>query len=87
MLSLLPERATEGETRPEDGADGGSPLWFAVLGVLAGLATAAFVGIWYRSVHSPGGYVTWSRREETTAPASLVYIWRRANTDDISPPF
>ncbi|WP_435178918.1 hypothetical protein [Halorussus sp. AFM4] len=80
-----PEGTGPAESRSESGR-AASRRHLAV-GAALGLAAAAGVASWRRSKHAPAGYVTWSRREETPAPDSLVYIWRRKNLGDIAPPF
>lgn len=84
MAPLLPGRASPDE---RSDSDGGSSLAVGALGVVAGLVAAGVLALLYRTKHSPAGYATWTRREETVAPPGLVYIWRRADTDAISPPF
>lgn len=74
-------------TESTSGSDRASSLRPLAVGAALGLAAAAGVASWRRSKHAPGGYVTWSRREETPAPDSLVYIWRRRSLGDIAPPF
>lgn len=78
-------RTTPAERESRGGR--GSSLRSVAVGALLGLAAAAGVASWLRSKDAPGGYVTWSRREETPAPDSLVFIWRRTDLGDIAPPF
>lgn len=66
---------------------GSASLRTLATAVLGGLALAGWVAVWYVSKHSPAGFETWSRREETVAPSSLVFSWRRPHLEDISPPF
>lgn len=70
----------------DDGTNAGGLRRFA-LGVLVGLVAFGSIASWYRSQHSPAGYATWSRREETPALDLVVFSWRRPDLDDITPPF
>ncbi|MFB6166292.1 MAG: hypothetical protein ABEJ31_14120 [Haloarculaceae archaeon] len=84
---MAPSRSQTDGARSRVRGNGKASAAAVAAGAAAGLAAAGGLALWYASKHSPAGYATWSRREETVAPDSLVFSWRRPDRDDVAPPF